>query len=63
MGKACSPHGEENASIILVDKPEEKRPFGRPRHRWMNNNKISIIQTGLKGVNWTYLAQASGGNL
>jgi hypothetical protein len=21
-----------------VEKPEEKRPHGRPRHRWENNN-------------------------
>ena len=42
MGKACSPHGEENASIVLVDKPEGKGPFGKPKQRW-KNIKISLI--------------------
>jgi hypothetical protein len=30
---------------ILVEKPEAKRPFGRPRRRWENN-----IKTGLKEI-------------
>ena len=26
----------------LVGKPEEKRPFGRPRHRWEDNIKMDL---------------------
>jgi hypothetical protein len=26
--------------IVLVGKPEVKRPLGRPRRRWKNNIKI-----------------------
>jgi hypothetical protein len=26
--------GTRNAFNILVEKPEEKRPLGRPRRRW-----------------------------
>jgi hypothetical protein len=26
---------------ILIGKPEEKRPLGRPRHRWKDNIKIA----------------------
>jgi hypothetical protein len=32
---------------VLVGKPEERRPPGRPRHRWENN-----IQMELKEVSW-----------
>jgi hypothetical protein len=31
-----------NAYNILVRKPEEKRPFGRQRHRWEDNIKIFL---------------------
>jgi hypothetical protein len=27
---------------ILVEKPEGKRPFGRPRHRWKDNIKMDL---------------------
>jgi hypothetical protein len=27
---------------ILVGKPEEKRPFGRPRCRWEDNIKMDF---------------------
>jgi hypothetical protein len=34
MGRPCSTNeGEEEAYMILVEKPEEKRPLGRPRCR------------------------------
>jgi hypothetical protein len=34
MGKACSRHGKKrNAYMILLRKPEGKRPLGRPRRR------------------------------
>jgi hypothetical protein len=35
--------GEINTYKILVEKPEEKRPLGRPRRRWEDN-----INMGLK---------------
>jgi len=27
---------------VLVGKPEGKRPFGRPRHRWEDNIKTDF---------------------
>jgi hypothetical protein len=27
---------------ILVGKPEGKRQLGRPRHRWVDNNKMGL---------------------
>jgi hypothetical protein len=41
-----------NVYRLLVGKPEEKRPLGRLRHRWMDN-----IKTGLNVVDWIGLAQ------
>jgi hypothetical protein len=37
---------KRNAYRILVGKPEEKRPLGRPRHRWVYNIKIDLRETG-----------------
>jgi hypothetical protein len=31
-----------NAYRIMVGKPEEKRPLGRLRRRWVNNIKMYI---------------------
>jgi hypothetical protein len=35
---------KRNACIILVGKPETKRPLGNPRRRWENNG---LVWTGL----------------
>jgi hypothetical protein len=37
---------------VLVEKPEGKRPFGRPRRRWENNIKIDLqeVREGLWGL-------------
>jgi hypothetical protein len=34
----------------LVGKPEEKRPLGRPRCRYVDNIKMDYIKIGLGGV-------------
>jgi hypothetical protein len=41
---------------VLVGKPEEKRPLGRPRRRWEDNNKIDIQEVGCGRVEWIELA-------
>jgi hypothetical protein len=33
---------KRNAYRILVGKPEGKKPLGRPRRRWVNNNKMDL---------------------
>jgi hypothetical protein len=33
---------KRNAYRILVGKPEEKRPLGRPRRRWVDNVKMDL---------------------
>jgi hypothetical protein len=46
-----------NAYRILVGKPEEKRPLGRPKRRWVDTIKMDLRETGWDGVDWTELAQ------
>jgi hypothetical protein len=41
----------------LVEKPEEKRPMGRPRRRQKNNIKVDLQEVGFGGLNWIKLAQ------
>ena len=35
-----------NASIVLVGKPDGKRPLGRPRRRWEDNIKMNLREVG-----------------
>jgi hypothetical protein len=48
---------KRNAYGLLVGKPEERRPLGRPRHRWLNNIRMDIVEVGWGDVNWIGLAQ------
>ena len=41
----------------LVEKPEGKRPLGRPRCRWENNIMIDIQEVGFGVMDWIELAQ------
>jgi len=54
MGGACSTYGGEEKFIqVLVGKPERKRPLGRPRRRWDdNNNKMDLQKVGCEGIDW-----------
>jgi hypothetical protein len=42
-----------------VGKPEAKRTLGRPRRRWVNNNKTDLREIGWDGMEWTDLGQDS----
>jgi hypothetical protein len=43
MGRASSTHGgKKKAYVILLGKPEGKRPLGRPRRRWEGNIKMDL---------------------
>jgi hypothetical protein len=35
---------------LLVGKPEENRPIGRPRHMWVNIIIMDLGETGLGGI-------------
>jgi hypothetical protein len=48
---------KRNACRILVGNPEEKRPMGRPRRRWVYNIKMELREIGWDGGGWIDLAQ------
>jgi hypothetical protein len=37
--------------------PEGRRPLVRPRHRWEDNIKMDLRETGFGDVDWINLAQ------
>jgi hypothetical protein len=34
------------ASRVLVGRPEERRPLGRPKHGWADNIKMHLREVG-----------------
>jgi hypothetical protein len=48
---------KRNVYMLLVGKPEGKRPLGRPRHRWVDNIKMDSLEIGVSVVDWIGLAQ------
>jgi hypothetical protein len=66
MIRACSTNGRKRGTFkLLVGKPEENIPLGRPKHGWVNNIKLDLGQLRWGGMDWIGLAQdmASGGFL
>jgi hypothetical protein len=50
--------GEERGMYrVLVGKPEERRPLGRPRCRWEDNIKMDLQEVECGGMDWIGLAQ------
>ena len=43
--------------MVLVRKPGEKRPLGRPRGRWEDNIKMDFQEVVCRGMDWIELAQ------
>jgi hypothetical protein len=41
---------KRNVYRLLVGKPEEERPLGRPRRRWIDNIKMDLLEIGLSVV-------------
>jgi hypothetical protein len=46
----------KSAYRILVEKPERKRPLGKPRLRWEDNIKMDLTEIGWGGMDWIDLA-------
>ena len=58
MGGACGTMGEgRGVHKVLVGKPDEKRPLGRPRRRWKDNIKMDLQEVGRGCGDWMELAQ------
>ena len=48
---------ERGVYMVLVGKPEGKRPLGRPRRRWVDNIRMDLQKVGCGYVDWIGLAQ------
>ena len=57
MGRACGTYGGRVEHKVLVGKSEGKRPLGRPRRRWEDNNKMDLEEVGRGCADWMELAQ------
>jgi hypothetical protein len=55
---------KRNVYMILVGRPEGKRPLGRPRRRWMDDIKMDLRYDGVMwtGLIW-FRREASAGLL
>jgi len=50
--------GEERGAYrVLVGKLEGRRPLGRPRHRWVDNTRMDLLEVGCEYMDWIGLAQ------
>jgi hypothetical protein len=49
--------------MVLVGKPEGKRPLGRHRHRWEDNIRMDFQEVGCGCVDWMELAQDGDGGV
>jgi hypothetical protein len=41
---------------LLVGKPEERKPLGRPRRRYVDNIRMHLVEVGWGDVDWIVLA-------
>jgi hypothetical protein len=46
-----------NACMLLMGKPMGRRLLGRPRHRWVDNIGIGLLEVGWGDVDFIGLAQ------
>jgi hypothetical protein len=58
MGRSCNKQGERRGASyrILVEKPEGRKSFGRPRRRWESNIKIDLREVDWEVMDWIDLA-------
>jgi hypothetical protein len=52
VGGTCGTHGEgRGVCRILVGRPEDKGPLGRPRRVWEDKIKMNLRKIGIDGAN------------
>jgi hypothetical protein len=50
LARACSAHREEEFMYEFGGKARKKSPLGRPRRRWVDNNKMDLREIGWGGT-------------
>jgi hypothetical protein len=47
MGGICSTYGDRRCVYrVVVEKPEIRRPLGKPRRSWEDNIKMDLQEVG-----------------
>jgi hypothetical protein len=54
MGHVARMGEKRNVYRLLVGKPEGKKPLGRPRHRWVDDIKMNLLEIGWVWVDWIW---------
>jgi hypothetical protein len=58
MGRVCSTYEDNRGACrVLVEKPDGRKLFGRPKHRWNDNIKMDLAEVGWGGMVWIDLTQ------
>jgi len=57
VGHVARMDEERGVYRVLLGKPEEKRPLGRPRRRWVDNIRMDLQEVGCGYMDWIGLAQ------
>jgi hypothetical protein len=56
MVGTCSAFGGRERRVQgLAEKPEGRRPLGRPGHRWEDNITTNLQEVGCGGMDWIEL--------
>jgi hypothetical protein len=56
-GRVASMEEHGVAYMVLVGRPEGKRPLERPRRRWEDDIKMDLREIWIDGADWFRLAQ------
>jgi len=48
---------ERGVYVVLVGKPEGRKPLGRPSRRWVDNIRMDLQEVGCGYLDWIGLAQ------
>jgi hypothetical protein len=43
--------------VLIILRPEGKRPLGRPRRRWVDNIKMDLIEIRWDDADWIDMTQ------
>jgi hypothetical protein len=57
VGHVTRKRKNRNAYRLLVGKPEERWPLGRPKRRRLNNIRMDLVEVGWSDVDWIGLAR------
>ena len=52
---------ERGVYMVLLGKPEGRKPLGRPRRRWVDNITMDLQEVGCGYMDWIGLAQDRDG--